>query len=128
MSNRTKIAIAVGAVIILILLVLLLIFFLNNPTTTETIRDIFIILIALETLIIGTLLVILVIQLISLISMLREDIKPIIDSTRDTVTTVRGTANFMSDQFAQPAIKASGYAAGIKRSISVLVDMLPRRK
>jgi hypothetical protein len=128
MSKRTKIGIGVGMVVALILLVLLLIFFLNNPETTETVRDIVIIVLALETVITGALLIVFIIQLMQFIRMVRDDVKPLIESARETVTTARGTATFMSEHVAQPAIKASSYVAGIASSISVLVRMLPRRK
>jgi uncharacterized integral membrane protein len=128
MSTNTKVGIAVGVVVGLIILILVLVFLLNNPDTTSTLRDLFIIVLAFESIVIGTLLVILVYQLITLTRMLRDEIKPMIESTQDTVNTVKGTATFVSQRVTKPAIQVSGYAAGIARSVSVLIAMLPRRR
>jgi len=85
-----------------------------------TARDIAIIVLAVESIVIGVLLAILVIQVMKLVRMLREEVMPILRSTQDTVTTVRGTADFMSDHLVQPVVKASSYAAGARQAISVL--------
>ena len=128
LSTGAKVGIAVGALVLLAVIVLAIIFLLKNPSTTETIRDLFIIVLALESLVIGTLLVVLVYQLIVLTSMLRDDIKPMIESTQETLNTVKGTASFVSERVTKPAIAASSYASGIGRSINVLFQMLPRRR
>jgi len=83
-------------------------------------RDIAIIVLALESIIIGVLLAILVIQVMKLVRMLREEVMPILKSTQDTVSTVRGTADFMSDRLVQPVVKASSLAAGARQAIGVL--------
>ena len=83
-------------------------------------RDIAIIVLALESIIIGVLLAILVIQVMKLVRMLREEVMPILKSTQDTVSTVRGTADFMSDRLVQPVVKASSLAAGARQAVGVL--------
>jgi len=128
LTTAGKVGIGVGVVVGIVILVLVLIFLLNHPGTTETIRDLFIIALALESLVIGTLLVILIYQLIVLMRMLRDDLKPMIESTQETLNTVKGTATFVSQRVTKPAIAASGYAAGISRSFGVLIAMLPRRR
>lgn len=128
LSTQAKVGIGVGILVGGALLILALIFLLRNPETTQTVRDLFIIVLALESLVIGTLLVILIYQLIVLIRMLRDDLKPMIESTQETLNTVRGTATFVSQRVTKPAIAATGYASGIARSISVLIQMLPRRR
>ena len=117
-----------GIVLGLAVIILVVIFLLDNPGTTATVRDLFIIVLAFESLVIGTLLVILIYQLITLTRMLRDDLKPMIESTQETLNTVKGTATFVSQRVTRPAIKASGYVSGIGRSIGVVVDMLPRRR
>jgi hypothetical protein len=128
LGSGAKIGIGIGGVVVVVVLVLVLIFLLNNPETTETVRDLFIIVLALESLVIGTLLVILVYQLITLVRMLRDEIKPIIESTQQTLNTTKGTATFVSQRVTRPAIVVSSYASGIARSVSVLVQMLPRKR
>jgi ABC-type sugar transport system permease subunit len=77
------------------------------------IRDIFIIVLAMEGMIMGLALIVLVIQLAALINLLQNEIQPIVDNTNETVTTVRGTAQFMSQNVVEPVIKFSALAAGI---------------
>ena len=84
------------------------------------IRDIAIIVLALESLIIGALLILLIIQMRGLTVMLREEIQPILESAQETVTTVRGTTVFISDTFVKPLIKAAGYASAANRVMRVL--------
>ena len=83
-------------------------------------RDIAIIVLALESIVIGLLLAVLVIQVIRLVKLLREEVLPILNSTQETVGTVRGTADFVSDHLVQPMVKASSYAAGARQAVSTL--------
>ncbi len=69
-----------------------------DAATAEKIRDIFIIFMAFESILIGAALVILAIQLAVLINLLQNEIKPILDTTTEAINTIRGTANFMSAQ------------------------------
>ena len=82
--------------------------------------DIAIVVLALESIVIGVLLAILVIQVIRLVRMLRQEVLPILNSTRETVGTVRGTATFVSDHVIQPVVKASSYSAGVRQAVSTL--------
>lgn len=83
-------------------------------------RDIAIIILAVESIIIGILLAILVVQVIRLVKLLREEVLPILNSTQETVSTVRGTATFMSDHLVQPIVKVSSCAAGARQAVKVL--------
>lgn len=127
-AQAKKIGIGVGVILVIALLVLVIILLLNHPATTETLRDLFIIVLALESLVIGTLLVVLVFQLITLTRMLRDEIKPMIESTQETVNIAKGTTTFVSQQVTRPAIEVLSYTNGIARSIGVLIQMLPRRR
>jgi heme/copper-type cytochrome/quinol oxidase subunit 2 len=124
-SKRSLIIISVVAVILVALLVVATIFLVtpSNSETTEQIRDVFIIFMALESLIIGIALIILITQLSTLINLLQNEIRPIINSTSETVNTLRGTAKFLSDNLSEPVIKINEVMAMIKRLLS-----LPKRK
>ena len=73
-----------------------------------------------ESIVIGGLLIFLIIQLQRLIRMLREEIKPVIDSTNETVSTVRGTTTFVSEHLVTPIIDVTSFMAGIRRVSQVL--------
>jgi hypothetical protein len=88
---------------------------LQDSGTTARIRDIFLIFMAFESLIIGAALVILVIQVASLINLLQNEVKPILKSTSETVNTLRGTTAFLSENLVEPVIKLNSYLAGLKK-------------
>jgi ABC-type sulfate transport system permease component len=114
--NSTLAIIAIAAVIVLALLVVGAVFlFRTDPADTGKIRDIFIIFMALESFVIGLALIILIVQLATLINLVQNEIRPILNSTNETVNTLRGTAAFLSDNLAEPVIKINSYIAGLKR-------------
>ena len=85
-----------------------------------TVRDIAIILVAIESMVIMALLGILIWQLWRLINMLRTEVKPIITDTQDTLSTVRGTATFMSENVVTPVMEVNSRMAGLRRTVQVL--------
>lgn len=117
------------AAIILIVLIIVSIWFLLQPTTdTAKIKDVFIIFMALQSLFLGLVLVVLIIQLARLINLLQNDIKPILDSTNETVSTLRGTTIFLSENVVEPVIKMNEYFAGISKALAVLGLTRSRQK
>jgi hypothetical protein len=114
-QRKILIGLAIGVVVILVLLVLAVIYLLNPATPTEKIRDIFIIFMALVSLVLGLALVILIIQLARLINLLQNEVKPILESTNDTVSTLRGTTAFLSDNLVEPVIKLNEYLAALSQ-------------
>ncbi len=85
------------------------------------VRDVAIVLLALESLVIGILFAIMLIQIKQLIRILRDEVMPILRSTQETTNTVRGTAAFVSDQVVTPLIKASSYATGTMQMVRNLM-------
>jgi len=92
----------------------------NNPDQTETIRDIVIIFMAVESLLLGLILIVLIIQLARLTTMLQNEVRPILDATNETLNTLRGTTNFLSNNLVNPVVKANSSIAAIKRAIELL--------
>lgn len=88
--------------------------------TTSKIRDIFIIFMALEFVIIGVALVILIIQLAKLVNLLENEVKPIIAATSETINTLKGTTDFLSNSLVVPVIKLNSYMAGFKKVFDLL--------
>ena len=129
---RRQRAILIGvivAAIILIVLIIVSIWFLLQPSTdTAKIKDVFIIFMALQSLFLGIILVVLIIQLARLINLLQNDIKPILDSTNETVSTLRGTTIFLSENVVEPVIKMNEYFAGIMKALAVLGLTRTRQK
>jgi len=123
-AERRQRTIVITAVIFLIVLiagiVAAVIGLLQPNTPTEKIRDIFIIFTALESLLIGTALIILIVQFASLINLLQNEVRPILDATNETVNHLRGTAEFLGENVVEPVIKLNGYLAGMQRMLELL--------
>ncbi len=88
--------------------------------TTEKIRDVFIIFMALEFAVLGVALVILIVQLAKLVNLLENEVKPIIANTAETINTLKGTTEFLSENLVTPVIKLNGYMAGFKKVFDLL--------
>jgi hypothetical protein len=106
--------------IILVAGIAIAVFFLvKSPSTASNLRDIFIIFMAFESLIIGAALVVLIIQIASLLNLLQNEVKPILQSTSEAVNTLRGTTEFLSENLVEPVIKLNSYLAGLKKLLSL---------
>jgi hypothetical protein len=93
------------------------------------IRDIAIIIIAIQSIVIGVLLGVLVWQVWRLVKMLQSEIQPIVKDAQETVSTVRGTATFVSDSVVNPVVKTTSTLVGMRRTVSSLTaDLRPKRK
>ncbi len=119
-NRQTTIAIVISAIIFFALIALAVFGLTRNAAVTENIRDIFIIFLALESLIIGAALVILIIQLASLINLLNNEIKPILDATNETINTLRGTTEFLGQNLVEPVMKLNSYLAGLQRMLEMV--------
>ncbi len=91
----------------------------SDAETTGRVRDIFIIILALESLLIGAALIILVVQLAVLTNLIQNEVRPIIASTKETVGTLRSTSQFISKRAVSPIISLSSYFAAIKKLLEI---------
>jgi hypothetical protein len=114
-------------VVVIVLLVVMCYLLFVSPTQTAIIRDISVIILALESIVMLLLLIVVIGMLWWLIQTLERKITPILDTTNETVSnvsemvnTVRGTATFVSDTVVSPIIKVVSYASGVKRAIRTL--------
>jgi ABC-type dipeptide/oligopeptide/nickel transport system permease component len=123
-AERRQRTIAISAAIIIIVLIAgiiaAVIGLLQPGTPTDKIRDIFIIFMALESLLIGVALIVLIVQFASLINLLQNEVRPILDATNETVNNLRGTAEFLGENVVEPVIKLNGYLAGMQRMLELL--------
>lgn len=122
-----QIALIVILVVVVVLLAVMCYFLFISPGPTATIRDIAIIVLALESIVVLLLLGVVIGMLWWLIQTLERKITPILDSTSETVNTVRGTAAFVSDTVVSPIIKVISYASGVKSAVQMLTKWRSRR-
>jgi hypothetical protein len=86
-----------------------------GSVVVSLLRDVAIVFVAFETLVIGVLLIVLMLQVQSLVVLLRDEIKPMLEAANETLATVRGTTQFVSHNVVEPVVKWSGYLAGLRR-------------
>jgi hypothetical protein len=95
-------------------------------------RDFFIIALALLGILMCIALMILVMQVSALVNLIRQEIKPIMAETRETLATVRGTTTFISQNVTQPVIRATAFVAGTRSLVGDLLglrrNLRPRKK
>jgi len=120
-KKGVMIGVIVGVVLIILLTIAFFIFLLvADPGVTAHIRDVFIIFLAIQSLLVGLVMIILIIQLAQLINLLQNEVKPILDSTNETVSNLRGTTEFLSDNLVEPVMKANEYSASLRQLLLFL--------
>jgi len=86
------------------------------------IRDISIIFLAFESIIVLVLLSILIVQVRSLVILLNEEIRPMLEASQETANTVRNTSNFVSKHVAKPFISIASFGAGLRQAAKTLAQ------
>ena len=117
LSPEQKRAMIIGIILFVFLLIALVgsvIYLANQPgDKVAHIRDIFIIFMAFMSLMTSLVLVILILQMARLINLLQNEVKPLLDSLNETISNMRGTTAFLSDNLTEPIIKLNEYLTGI---------------
>lgn len=119
-NRQLTITITIAAIIFIALIVLAVFGLTRNADVTQNIRDIFIIFMAFESLVIGAALVVLIVQIASLFNLLNNEIKPILDATNETIATLRGTTQFLSENLVGPVVKLNSYLAGLQKMFEMI--------
>lgn len=109
----------IGGVVALALLITVFIVLIQPTTPTDKIRDVFIIFMALELLVIGAALVVMMVQIATLINLLNNEIKPMLEATNETISTLRGTTQFLSENLVEPVVKLNSYVAGLQKMLDI---------
>jgi hypothetical protein len=111
-----------GAVLLLVLTAagVGLFFISRDETLTRTTRDVFLILLALEFMVVGVALTVLVVQLARLMLLLELEIRPMLENANETLDALRGTTLFLSENLVEPVLKLQSSLAGIQRVMEIL--------
>ncbi len=117
--QRGLILVGLVAVVIVAGLAVGLYFLSQNEAATRTVRDIFIIILALEFMVLGIALVVLLVQLSRLILLLQMEIRPMLESASEAINTVRGTTDFLSENLIQPVIQLNSSLAGMRKLLEL---------
>jgi hypothetical protein len=60
------------------------------------------------------------IQIARMVNMMQNEVKPILDSTDETLSDIRGTTEFLSDNLSEPVIRLNEYFAGISQFFQLI--------
>ncbi|MBI1277093.1 MAG: hypothetical protein GC179_03100 [Anaerolineaceae bacterium] len=106
-----------GAIIVIIFVVGLLLGFTNELEITalriEYIRNLFMVIIGLEGILIIGSIAVLIVQVTRMVNMLKRDVQPVLTTAQETVNTAKGTVEFVGDNAVRPVIRASAFASGL---------------
>jgi hypothetical protein len=123
-SNQARNIIIAGVIALvsftIVLIVAAVLIAANAGTTAphvEVVRDLLIIVLALIMLVIGAAITVLLIQIARFVNLLTNEVQPLIETTTDTVKTVRGTAQFISKHVTEPVIATAGALGGIAKVV-----------
>ena len=117
--RRRMVLIGIGIAVIAVLILLGFAAMIAAGVIDE-VRDILIILLATESLVIGGVTLFLLYQMIMLVTLLREDLIPLIQSAQETVNSARGTTVYVSRKIIVPSAKAATTVARLQAMTRVL--------
>ena len=104
-------------VILLIFVIGVLLALLSNVEATaprvQIIRDVFIIVLAFQGILVIAALAVLIVQIARLINLLQNEVMPILKSTQETINTARGTVEFVGSNITEPVVKLNGFLAAL---------------
>ncbi len=120
-QKKITIIIILIAVALLIILIVSFVLLMNaNARSVAQLRDVLIIFLAIQSLFMGFVMVVLIIQLSRLINLLNNEIRPILESTNETVNNLRGTTTFLSNNLVEPVIRMNEYLAGLTKLLFIM--------
>jgi hypothetical protein len=129
MDPRAKkmIVIVFIAVVVIAALVVAAGFFLySRPQATTFLRDVAVIVLAFETLVVIFFLGVMIVLLIYVVLTLEREIKPVLNATSETVYTVRGTTTFVSDTVISPIMRVASIVGAVKGAAQAIAGLGPK--
>ncbi len=129
MDPRAKTMIVIVSVAVLVIVALLVVagFFLySRPQVTTFLRDIALIILAIETLVVIFFLGVMTVLLIYVILTLEREVKPVLNATSETIYTVRGTTTFISDTVVSPIMSVASMFGAFKGAAQALAGLRPK--
>lgn len=120
LTTKQKVAIGLTIFAIAVITVFTVAYLVTHPAVAQVTRDLLIIVLAIELLILNIATIVMLWQTIKLLDYLITELAPVIKNLQETVGTVRGTTVFVSDNVVNPTIEAASKVAGVRRSLQVL--------
>ena len=119
MSRGQQIGIGIGVVVVLVGGCAFL-YWLSTLGALHVLRDLLIIFLAFESILVFVLLAWLILQVQSLVEYVNTEVKPILGSVQESVTTVQTTTSFLQESVVQPVIRFQSATAGLVQAARTL--------
>ena len=126
-AARNRLPALGAAIVVLVLLagtVVFAVLMFRHPASAATLRDIFLIVLGVQSMIIGLLVVALLVTMVyvalkvyDLVNSIQNDLRPILDRADDTVRTVHSRTVFISDAAVKPVVEVMAYVSAVKSII-----------
>jgi hypothetical protein len=123
-SRTPAIVAAIVAFVLLLVLVIFGVILFNHPVAAAKLRDIFIILLGIQSIFIGLLMIVAVVAIIyvalkmyDLTQFIQNELRPMLRRTDDTIRTVQSRTVFISDAAVKPVIEVMSWGAEIKAMV-----------
>jgi hypothetical protein len=123
-SRLPAIIAGVAAFIVLLVLVILGVLLYNHPVAAARLRDIFIILLGIQSIFIGLLLIVAVVAIIyvalkmyDLTQFIQNELGPVLQRADDTMRTINSRTTFLSDSAVKPVIEVMSWASSVRAII-----------
>lgn len=111
-----RVSISIALVTLGIFLIGLYLAFSNAPVNApriQVIREVLTTILLLLSFVVTTSLALLILQIIRLVSTIRHETKPILDTTRDTVVEAKGSVEFVGKHVSEPIIRFTAWSSGL---------------
>ena len=126
-TRLIKVTSIIGILLILLLLVAALVAALTAADTwapfVQIFRDVFLLLLLLESVLVIAALTILLLQAAGFLIMLRSEVKPILDNARETTRLSKATAQFVNNNALDPLIQIRSFLAGLLAFLRELIRL-----
>ncbi len=126
-TRLIKVTSIIGILLIVLLLAAALAAALTAAETwapfVQIFRDVFLLLLLLESVLVIAALAILLLQAAGFLIMLRSEIKPILDNARETTRLSKATAQFVNSNALDPLIQIKSFLAGLLAFLRELIRL-----
>ena len=129
-SRTPAIVAAIVAIALLAVLILVGVLLFRNPPVAAVLRDIFIILLGIQSIFLGLLMIVAVVAIIyvalkmyDLTQFVETELRPILRQVDDTVRTVNSRAAFLSDSAVKPVIDVMSWGSEVKGIIRAFTKL-----
>lgn len=95
----------------------------QTASWVQAVRDVFIITMVLEVMLVVISLAVLVMQIARLANLIKNETRPVLEDVQDAASAAKGTVRFVGDAVIEPIIKIGAFLAGVRVLIRELAGI-----